>query len=129
MHNKILYIMAYKESTLTLNIKEHLKASGKTAKELAEAVGISRVTASNIINNKTAPSLETLRRMAEALGVPLWQLFASPEEVAARAQRSGVGGGGLVGVVRVGCEIYTADTVQQLRAIVERLEQEEATKK
>ena len=47
----------------------------------------------------------------------------------ARAQRSGVGGGGLVGVVRVGCEIYTADTVQQLRAIVERLEQEEATKK
>lgn len=121
--------MAYKESTLILNIKEHLKASGKTAKELAEAVGISRVTASNIINNKTAPSLETLQRMAEALGVPLWQLFASPEEVAARAQRSGGGGGGLVGVVRVGCEIYTADTVQQLRAIVERLEREEATKK
>lgn len=75
--------MAYKESTLILNIKEHLKASGKTAKELAEAVGISRVTASNIINNKTAPSLETLQRMAEALGVPLWQLFASPEDVAA----------------------------------------------
>lgn len=121
--------MAYKESTLILNIKEHLKASGKTAKELAEAVGISRVTASNIINNKTAPSLETLQRMAEALGVPLWQLFASPEEVAARAQRSGVGGGGLVGVVRVGCEIYTADTVQQLRAIVERLERDAETKK
>lgn len=119
--------MAYKESTLILNIKEHLKASGKTAKELAEAVGISRVTASNIINNKTAPSLETLQRMAEALGVPLWQLFASPEEVTARAQRSG--GGGLVGVVRVGCEIYTADTVQQLRAIVERLERDEGAKK
>lgn len=84
--------MAYKESTLILNIKEHLKASGKTAKELAEAVGISRVTASNIINNKTAPSLETLQRMAEALGVPLWQLFASPEEVAASTpQETGQG--------------------------------------
>lgn len=83
--------MAYKESTLILNIKEHLKASGKTAKELAEAVGISRVTASNIINNKTAPSLETLQRMAEALGVPLWQLFASPEEVAANTQQEGQG--------------------------------------
>ena len=46
----------------------------------------------------------------------------------ARAQRSGVGGGGLVGVVRVGCEIYTVDTVQQLRAIVERLEQSENNK-
>jgi len=37
--------------------------------------------------------------------------------------------GGLVGVVRVGCEIYTADTVQQLRAIVERLERDEGFKK
>ena len=35
----------------------------------------------------------------------------------------------MVSVVRVGCEIYTADTVQQLRAIVERLERDEGTKK
>ena len=83
--------MAYKESTLILNIKEHLKASGKTAKELAEAVGISRVTASNIINNKTAPSLETLQRMAEALGVPLWQLFVNPKDVADSTQQKGQG--------------------------------------
>ena len=62
-----------------------------------------------------------------------WQLLAPPSVVEelkqARAQRSAGGGGGLVGVVRVGCEIYTADTVQQLRAIVERLEREEATKR
>lgn len=37
--------------------------------------------------------------------------------------------GALVGVVRVGCEIYTADTVQQLRAIVERLERDEGANK
>ena len=47
----------------------------------------------------------------------------------ARAQRSGGGGGALVGVVRVGCEIYTVDTVQQLRAIVERLERDEGANK
>ena len=47
----------------------------------------------------------------------------------ASGQRSGGGGGDLVGVVRVGCEIYTADTVQQLRAIVERLEQDKGAKK
>ena len=55
-----------------------------------------------------------------------WQLLAPPSVVEelkqARAQRSGGGGGALVGVVRVGGEIYTADTVQQLRDIVERLE-------
>ena len=37
----------------------------------------------------------------------------------------GVGGCALVGVVRVENEIYTADNVQQLRAIVERLERAE----
>ena len=35
----------------------------------------------------------------------------------------------MVGVVRVGCEIYTADNVQQLQTIVEKLKREEDAKK
>ena len=72
------------------------------------------------------PSFPTLERIAAALDVEPWQLLAPPAVVdelkQARAQRSGGGGVALVGVVRVGGEIYTADTVQQLRDIVERLE-------
>lgn len=93
-------------------------------------MGVSQASVSASISR---PSFSTLERIAAALDVEPWQLLAPPAVVEelkqARAQRSGGGGGGLVGVVRVGCEIYTADTVQQLRAIVERLEQEEATKK
>lgn len=111
-------------------IKEMLAAKGLTQKEIANKMG---VTQSNISATISRPSFPTLERIAAALNVEPWQLLAPPSVVEelkqARAQRSGVGGGGLVGVVRVGCEIYTADTVQQLRAIVERLEQEEATKK
>lgn len=107
-----------------------LAAKGLTQKEIANKMG---VTQSNISATISRPSFPTLERIAAALNVEPWQLLAPPvvvEELKqARAQRSGVGGGGLVGVVRVGCEIYTADTVQQLRAIVEKLEQEEATKK
>ena len=107
-----------------------LAAKGLTQKEIANKMG---VTQSNISATISRPSFPTLERIAAALDVEPWQLLAPPSVVEelkqARAQRSGVGGGGLVGVVRVGCEIYTADTVQQLRAIVERLEQEEATKK
>ena len=111
-------------------IKEMLAAKGLTQQEIAKQMG---VTQSNISATISRPSFPTLERIAAALDVEPWQLLAPPSVVEdlkqARAQRSGVGGGGLVGVVRVGCEIYTADTVQQLRAIVERLERDEGAKK
>ena len=109
-------------------IKEMLSQKGITQQEIANKMGVSQASVSASISR---PSFPTLERIAAALEVEPWQLLAPPSVVEelkqARAQRSG--GGGLVGVVRVGCEIYTADTVQQLRAIVERLEREEATKK
>ena len=110
-------------------IKDILSQKGMTQQDLADLLGVSRPSVSATISR---PSFPTLERIA-ALDIEPWQLLAPPSVVEelkqARAQRSGVGGGGLVGVVRVGCEIYTADTVQQLRAIVERQEQGEGAKK
>ena len=110
-------------------IKDILSQKGMTQQDLADLLGLSRPSVSATISR---PSFPTLERIA-ALDIEPWQLLAPPSVVEelkqARAQRSGVGGGGLVGVVRVGCEIYTADTVQQLRAIVERQEQGEEAKK
>lgn len=107
-------------------IKEILAKKGLTQKDVADKIGVTQSNVSAIISR---PSFPTLERIAAALNVEPWQLLAPPSVVEelkqARAQRSGVGGGSLVGVVRVGCEIYTADTVQQLRAIVERLERAE----
>lgn len=100
-----------------------LAQKGLTQKEIANKMG---VTQSNISATISRPSFPTLERIAAALDVDPWQLLAPPSVVEelkqARAQRATGAGGGLVGVVRVGCEIYTADSVQQLRAIVERLE-------
>lgn len=111
-------------------IKEMLAAKKLTQKEIADKIG---VTQPNISATISRPSLPTLERIAAALDVEPWQLLAPPSVVEeleqARAQRGAVGGGGLVGVVRVGCEIYTADSVQQLRAIVEKLEREEEAKR
>ena len=107
-------------------IKEMLAEKGLTQNDVAKKIG---VTQSNISATISRPSFPTLERIAAALEVEPWQLLAPPSVVEelkqARGQRAGGGGGALVGVVRVGGEIYTADTVQQLRAIVERLERGE----
>ncbi len=109
-------------------IKDYIKKSGITQQELAERLGVKQATVSATISH---PSFPTLERIAAALNVEPWQLLAPPAVVEelkqARARRSCAGGGELVGVVRVGNEIYTADNVRQLRAIVERLEQDGGT--
>lgn len=42
-------------------------------------IGLSKNTISNLINNKTKPSLDTLNKIADKLNVPLWQLFTEPQ--------------------------------------------------
>lgn len=113
---------------MNVYIKEYLNTLGVTQKELAERIG---VTQQNISATISRPSFPTLERIAAALRVEPWQLLAPPavvEELKARAKRQETGGNAFIAVVRVGREVYTADTVQQLRDIVKRLEQEETTK-
>ena len=60
-------------------IKELIKEKGYTQQEFADLLGMSRVGLAQIVNGK--PSNKTLEKIATALDVPMWQLFASPEDV------------------------------------------------
>ena len=62
-----------------MRIKEILKEKGMTVQELAEKLGISRQALSRQIQGKLL--VETAQGIADALGVPLWQLFADPSDV------------------------------------------------
>lgn len=62
-------------------IKEIMQEKGISSVILAEKIDVSKVTVSNLINGKTMPSLKTMEDIAIALDVPMWQLFASPEEI------------------------------------------------
>lgn len=70
-----------KQYFMKARIKEIMQEKGVSSVLLAEKIGVSKVTVSNLINNKTMPSLKTMEDIANALEVPMWQLFASPEEV------------------------------------------------
>lgn len=62
---------------MEVRLREVLSEKGVTSAELAGRVGVSKATVSNLINNKTMPSLDTLEKIAEALGVEVWELFVS----------------------------------------------------
>lgn len=88
-------------------IEEVIKEHGYTITSLAEKIGTSK---QNLFAKLKSPSYPTLIEIATALNVPMWQLFASPEEVA--------GGGEFVAFIKDGRDIYHADSWQELEKLV-----------
>lgn len=60
-----------------LMIKEAMKRNGTSVNEVADKMGISRVTLSTHINGN--PSTEILLRIADAIGCPVTELFEQPK--------------------------------------------------
>lgn len=110
--------MAYKknETNISTRIKYIMKEKGLKSVELAEKVGITPVTVSYIINNKTIPSLEMLQKISDVLDVPVWQLLVSPDEVTNTPAKSSPGGGIVWGERFIPCS-----TIDELRAAIDRL--------
>lgn len=62
-----------------IRIKEILKEKGMTIIELSELLGVSRQALSKQIQGKML--VETAEKIARALDVPMWRLFASESDL------------------------------------------------
>jgi len=64
-----------------LRIKDILKEKGFSVQELADVLNTGVKTVSRQINcNPSAPNLETLQKIANALGVHITELFEQPKK-------------------------------------------------
>ena len=63
---------------MNLRIKDVIKEKGMTITELAEKMGINRVNLSNMVNGN--PTVETLNKIADAIGCPVTELFGQPNK-------------------------------------------------
>lgn len=63
-----------------MRVKELLKQKGMTAKELAAKLGISEGALSQSIKDGANPNLQTISKIASALGVSVSDLFAAPKD-------------------------------------------------
>lgn len=61
-----------------MDITNILKEKGISKAELAERLGIFSQNVNKMLIN---PTEATIKKIADAIGVPMWQLFASREEV------------------------------------------------
>lgn len=102
----ILYICIMKQD---IRIKEICKEKGITLEDLAKRLGILRTSLSQALSRNSF-STDKLSDIANALNVPMWQLFVSPEEVA--------GNGGFIAFIKDGVNIYHANSWQELEKLI-----------
>jgi transcriptional regulator with XRE-family HTH domain len=75
-HTLFIYIFVGVKIYINMRIKEVLKEKGMTAKELAVKIGVTPPSISVAINGNM--TIEMLNRIADALGVPVTDLFEQP---------------------------------------------------
>ena len=65
---------------MDLRIKEFMSERNVTSAWLAEKIGISKVAVSNIVTGKSYPSLDTIKKIADALNVSIIKLIGEENE-------------------------------------------------
>lgn len=76
---------------MNYRIKEICDLKGIKVKSLTDKVGISLPALYNISNGKMSPKIDTLEKIAEALDVPMWQLFVDPDKIGNNTHNLGNG--------------------------------------
>jgi transcriptional regulator with XRE-family HTH domain len=94
-------------------IEEILKERGIKKAEFAELMNTSRQNINSLFKN---PTNSKLKEIATALDVPIWQLFASPEDVAGKEE--------LTALIRFRGQLYQADSIGDLENVVKWIREE-----
>ncbi|WP_297097835.1 helix-turn-helix transcriptional regulator [uncultured Draconibacterium sp.] len=89
------------------NVNMILKEQGLTKQQLAKRMGISRENLYRILNGN--PTLDNIKKVANALNVPIWKLFTS-------------NGSSLFGIVVYNEISYTINSKKDLENLLEQIE-------
>ena len=94
---------------MNLRVKEICKSKGLLMEDLAQKLGVTRITLTRNINGN--PTVETLEKIASALNVPVTELFEQNSGFTALIDNKGT--------------LYKADNINELRGLLLTFEVEE----
>lgn len=97
-------------------IEEILKERGLTKKAFGDLIGTSKQNVNALLKNPTLNKLETI---ANALEIPIWQLFVSTNEL---SENKSDATSDFIALIKQGGELYSASSIAEARALLDKLE-------
>ena len=75
---------------MDLRLKEILALRGITLKDFAQSSGISQSNLSNYLNGNISPTLDTLKKIANHLGIQVVELFKEKDDIELYVKHDGI---------------------------------------
>ena len=98
-----------------MRYKEVLKKYGITQSELAERLGINRVSVSRLLSDDNDMRASTIIKIANAIGCSVSEMFEEDEGVTRDSE--------LTALIQYKRDFYKASTIEELKKIVAEIEE------
>lgn len=86
---------------------------GVTQQDLADRMGMNRVSVSRLLSEKNDLRISTIEKIAKAIGCPMAELFEISKKNNASA---------FIALIKQGGELYSASSIEEARGILDKLE-------
>ena len=103
-----------------MRIRELIKSKGYNQEEFAKLIGVTRST---LLGQIERPSYTTMEKIANALNVPIWQLFISEEDIVERCSKPTYDDkSDFLAIFKQGSNLYSASSIAEARDVLDKLE-------
>lgn len=97
-----------------MRFKDVLNKYGVTQQDLADRMGMNRVSVSRLLSEKNDLRISTIEKIANAIGCPVAELFDKQNKEDAISD--------FIALIKQGGELYSASSIAGARDVLDKLE-------
>ena len=97
-----------------MRFKDVLNKYGVTQQDLADRMGMNRVSVSRLLSEKNDLRISTIEKIANAIACPVAELFDKQNKEDAISD--------FIALIKQGDELYSASSIAEARALIDKLE-------
>lgn len=97
-----------------MRFKDVLNKYGVTQQNLADRMGMNRVSVSRLLSEKNDLRISTIEKIANAIGCPVAELFDKQNKEDAISD--------FIALIKQGGELYSASSIAEARVVLDKLE-------